>query len=76
MFSSNRPLRAFFSGVFAAPLVASMVAAQDSSSGPLSSLDAPAFLIPKLNPPMCSCGCIGRRRRLLTAPGRCRAWNG
>src|SRR5215468_9100081 len=48
MFASS-PLRAFFSGAFAALLMASIVAAQDKPSGAPVSSDA-ALLIPKQNP--------------------------
>src|SRR5215475_8420220 len=50
MFTSNRPLRKFFSGVFAALLLASIVAAQDKPSGAPGSADATALPILNLNP--------------------------
>src|SRR5262245_65816935 len=50
MFTSSRPLRKFFSGVFAALLLASIVAAQDKPSGAPGAPDATALPILNLNP--------------------------
>jgi outer membrane protein TolC len=50
MFTSGRPLRAFFSGAFAVLLLASIVAAQDMPSGAPSPPDATALPILNLNP--------------------------
>jgi len=50
MFSSSRPLRQFFSGAFAALLLASIVAAQDKPSGAPGPPDATALPILNLNP--------------------------
>jgi outer membrane protein TolC len=50
MFTSSRPLRKFFSGAFAALLLASIVAAQDKPSGAPEAPDATALPILNLNP--------------------------
>ncbi|MBO0725971.1 MAG: hypothetical protein J2P52_10260, partial [Blastocatellia bacterium] len=51
MFTSIRPLRAFFSGAFVVLLMASIVTAQDKPSRATVSLDPAALPIPKQNPP-------------------------
>src|SRR5262245_1654424 len=51
MVISNRPLHAFFSGVFAVLLLASTAAAQDNPSGAPSLSDATALSISNLFPP-------------------------
>jgi outer membrane protein TolC len=50
MFTSARPLRTFFSGAYAALLLASIVAAQDKPSGAPGPSDATALPILNLNP--------------------------
>jgi outer membrane protein TolC len=50
MVTSSRPLRAFFSGAYAALLLASIVAAQDKPSGAPGPSDATALPILNLNP--------------------------
>ena len=50
MFTSGRPLRKFFSGAFAALLLASIVAAQDKLSGSPGAPDATALPLLNLNP--------------------------
>src|SRR5499426_1591768 len=50
MFTRSLPLRKFFSGAFAALLLASIVAAQDKPSGAPGSPDATALPILNLNP--------------------------
>src|SRR5262245_28007024 len=50
MVTSSRPLRAFFSGVFVALLLVSIVVAQDKPTGAPNSMDAPALPILNLNP--------------------------
>ena len=50
MFTSSRPLRKFFSGAFAALLLASIVGAQDKPSGSPGAPDATALPILNLNP--------------------------
>jgi outer membrane protein TolC len=50
MLTSSRPLRTFFSGAYAALLLASIVAAQDKPSGAPGPSDATALPILNLNP--------------------------
>jgi outer membrane protein TolC len=50
MFTSSRPLRKFFSGAFAALLLASIVVAQDKPPGAPGTPDATALPILNLNP--------------------------
>src|SRR5262245_52629724 len=50
MFTGRRPLRSFFSGAFAALLLASTAVAQDKSSGAPDSSEATALSILNLNP--------------------------